>query len=135
MPQVRIELHRHAGAQALQGLGGLDDTLLGNVRIGVAAAQQDRRAGQRAAIVPRAARRANETATQPDDAAETLGMAHGEFEGQAGALRKAEQEGLLGRDPGFSEVIEDRRESPKRRGEVGLVALDRRQETKGIPGV
>ena len=124
----------HLAAHPPQHLGGLVHPLAGDVRIAVAAAEEDRRAGQRSRVIPGGSRRADQAAGEPHQSAIATGVAGGELEREAGALGEAEEDRPLGRNPRRRQLRQHLAEPGERRGEAGLVALHRRQEAGGIPG-
>src|SRR5439155_7368184 len=117
-----IELHCYFSAEALEDGGGELDALARDVGIDVAAPQKDWRASQRARIVAGGVVGADEAAAQADQAAVALGVAGGEFEGEAGSLGEAEQDGAFGWDALFGDAGEQIGDDLEPGGEAGLVA-------------
>src|SRR5688572_21763642 len=101
---MEIDLRSHAR----EDFRGLLDPLEGNVRVGVAGAEEDGRAVERPSVVPRSSRRTDQAAGECDDRAVSTRMASGVLASQAGALGKAEQGDAVAGDAAVEKIGDDR---------------------------
>jgi len=97
----RVQAHGHVRAHPFENLGCLDHPVLAYVRIDVAAAEEHRRVLEIVGIVARSAVRANEPTAETDNAAVPPCMTRGKLEGEARALREAQEHNLFRWDGGF----------------------------------
>src|SRR5271169_2661263 len=101
--------------------------------LGDPAAEEDGGTGQATSIVARRALRPDQASAQTDHPAIAAGAPRRVFEGEAGALRKAEQHDALGREALDAKPFQQSVQHLQRRGQEGLVACDRREERLRIP--
>src|SRR3954470_21577979 len=105
------------------------------MRVGVTGPEEHGRAAERAGIIPRRARRPDQAAREADHRAEAAGVPCGVFQGEAGALREAQERDALAWDAACEEVGDDRLDPAERRVEIRLVRFEWRQERVRVPGV
>jgi hypothetical protein len=93
-----IDALGNVGTEPLQDFGGLSDAFERDMRIAVAAADEDRCAGERARIVLRRHGFSDQAAGQSKHGAKAAGMPRRKFERQARPLREAEKGDPFRRD-------------------------------------
>ena len=133
----------HAGVDAfgdgcihfLKEGGGFVDAGDGDMGIGIACRDEDRRVFEVAAVVLGIEAIADESAGEGRDAAVAGGVAGDEFEGKAGTLREAGKVNILVCYPFYIDVGDHLFYYVQGTGEPGFVLLDRRHETIGVPGM
>ena len=121
------------GAEIAKHLGRLVHARERNVRVGIAAAQKDRRASERAGVVARRAGWTDDAGAQPGNGGVAARMARGELERETTALREPDERDAFGRDTLAVEIADERVERAQRGRQKGLVLRDRRQERVRIP--
>src|SRR6266705_3227906 len=95
MSHTRVQPRRHIPAQPPQHLGRLFHPLPWNMRIHIAASQENRRPRQRASIIPWRAVGTDQPTAQSDHAAVSPRVACRELQRQARALREPQQHRTL----------------------------------------
>src|SRR5713101_5173765 len=111
------------------------DPVQGNMRIDIAAADEDRGARQRASVVAAHSRRADQSGTQTGYSSIASRLARHELEREATALRKPEQHNSVGCNAPPCQVTQNRSDGRKRPRQKWLVPLWRCEKRLWIPGV
>lgn len=99
-------LHMDLRIHFLQDADAFVYTFYRYMRIGITAADEDGRAFEVTCIIPSVDLVADQSSGKCRNTAELLGMARNELQGQASALREAEEVRVLGRDALFSYFIQ-----------------------------
>lgn len=101
--------------------------------IGVTGSQEDGCAVEGTLVTAEASRRTDQYAGQPCHCTKPSWVAGDEFQGQTGALGKAGQNYLIGRNAGRIQALNDRVEDRETGAEIRLVGRDPGQKALWIP--
>ena len=112
---------------------GFFDPANRNVRVNIAASDEDRRAVHGAWIVERRSRWADQATAEGDDRSVALCVACGVLQREASALGEAEQGNAAGGDTRLVQAYQHAADQVERRGEIRFIALDWFNEAVGIP--
>src|SRR5438093_5638727 len=99
MPHAGVEPHRDGGAHPLEDLARLDHAWHRDMRVDVAAAEEDRRVVEAAGVLARHAVRPDQSTAQPYDRAVSARVPRRPLEREAGTLGEAEPGHALRRHP------------------------------------
>ena len=135
MRKARIAPQGDFGVLAGESRRALFHPRPGNVGIGIATPQIDRRPREVPAGVEVRALRADAPADGGDEPAPPAGMARHELAGETGSLRESEPEDPLVGNPGGRDRAAHALELGERRGEPRLVGCERGEKALRIPGV
>src|SRR3989338_2253133 len=134
MRHARIQAHVDDGTLALEHIGRFLDSFSGDMRIAVAASEEDRSSVERSLVIPRRTGGTNHSAAETKDCGIFARMARGVLCCKTCALRKSAQNNLVRWKSEPIRLVNQAFDHAQCGTQSRLIRRKRRQKAERIPG-